>query len=296
MARTRPSLVSGSTRRPASRTTLDPQRLSDDLSAGVIILLSGGVWDDTNPPEVTKRMDQTVADVNNDPYVKKHTGDKGLRFLLLKDQEKPHIHHSRWEDVCERLQKLVPPPSPLIVVGHSNGGAAAMSLARCVADAGLFVDLLVSCDSVLTTNDLGDPNEVPKNVLFNINSYVIPTKHFWKVPFFIGRRTRREGAGHPFEAIINIGLEYALGGAIAHRNAFYELAGGDTISKKKSYRRPHVVLDTILAVLRGESHDSMFDAIKKSLKKLSTLSKIPIDLDAEGVQETIRPVRVKRRR
>lgn len=139
--------------------------------------------DDTNPNDVKQRMDQTIADVNNDRYVKKHTDGKGLRFLLLKNQnpKKPHIHQSRWKDVCKRLQELG--ASPLIIVGHSNGGAAAMSLARCVHRAGIFVDLLISCDSVFTTTDLGDANEVPDNVLFNINSYVVPTKHFWKLPF-----------------------------------------------------------------------------------------------------------------
>jgi hypothetical protein len=285
MAHTRPTIV----RRSTNRTARGPaaRRLSGNLSNGVIVVLSGGVKEDTNPIDVRQRMDQIIADVNNDRYVKKHTDGKGLRFLLLKNQnpKKPHIHQSRWKHLCRRLQELG--ASPLIIVGHSSGGAAAMSLARCVHRAGIFVDLPFSCDSVFTTKDLGDPNEVPDVVLLNINSYVVPTKHFWTLPFPIGRRNRREGKGHPFAGIINIGLEYALGGGIAHKNAFYELAGGR--KTKLGYTRPHLVLDTILAVLKGQPFESILTATRRSLRRLSTLSGIPIDLDTQNVQETIRP-------
>lgn len=284
MALTRSATV----RRSAPRQALAAAAgRSDDLSNGVIVVLSGGVTDGTNPPDVLKRMDQIIVDVNDDPYVMKHTDGKGLRFLLLKNQKPkaPHVHHSRWKALCEQLQQLG--ASPLILVGHSNGGAAAMSLARCVYRAGIFVDLLMTCDSVFTTKDLGDPNEVPDNVLLNVNSYVVPTKHFWKLPFPIGRRNRREGAGPPFAGIINVGLEYAVGGGIAHKNAFYELAGGD--QTKIGYARPHLVLETILAVLQGQSLASVLATTRNSLRRLSTLSRIPIDLDAQNVQEVIRP-------
>ena len=45
-------------------------------------------------------------------------------------------------------------------------------------------------------------------------------------PFRIGRRNHRR-VDKSLDGILNIGLTYHLPGALAHRNAFYDIAGGD---------------------------------------------------------------------
>ena len=264
-------------RRTSGRTT-------GHLSKGVIVVLSGGPDDRMNPREVRDRMNQLIADVNSDPYVREHTNGKGLTFKLLPGQKERYLHQAVWRKVCTKLKTLR--PSPLIVIGHSNGGAAAMSVARCVGEAGLTVDLLFSADSVFTLDDLGDPNDVPPGVTLNLNSYVIPTEEFWICPFPIGRRNRRE-TGHALDRVVNIGLAYHLGGCTAHRNALYELAGAD--ETEGGYLRPHLVFDTTIAVLRGESPGTILEATRLSLQELATKSKIRIELETKGHAETILP-------
>ena len=126
-------------RKRARRTGL---RAAGHLSKGVIVVLSGGPVDWMNPPEVRDRMNQLIADVNSDPYVVEHTNGKGLTFKLLSGQKDRYLHQTAWRKVCAKLKTLQ--PSPLIVIGHSNGGAAATSLARCLREAELNVDLLFS--------------------------------------------------------------------------------------------------------------------------------------------------------
>jgi pimeloyl-ACP methyl ester carboxylesterase len=270
----------------ARRTGL---RAAGHLSKGVIVVLSGGAVDPMNPREVRERMNQLIADVNSDPYVLEHTNGKGLTFKLLPGQKNRYVHQTAWRRVCAKLKALQ--PSPLIVIGHSNGGAAAMSLARCLGEAKLTVDLLVSCDSVFTLDDLGDPNEVPQGVTLNLNSYVIPTEEFWICPFPIGRRNRRE-TGNALDRVVNIGLAYRLGGCIAHRNAFYELAGGD--ETEGGYARPHLLLTTTIAVLRRESPKTILEATRLSLQELATKSKIRIELETKGHDETIVPLGLRK--
>ena len=53
-------------------TLVGPQ----DLSQAVIVVLSGGPFDLTNPPEVRDRMDRLISDVNADPYVLANTGGR----------------------------------------------------------------------------------------------------------------------------------------------------------------------------------------------------------------------------
>ena len=227
---------SGKVRRAATR--------AGDLSKGVIVVLSGGFVDKMNPPDVRDRMDDYVAAVNADPYVQANTGGKGLKFKLLKGQADPHIHQAEWPKVVKALEAL--DPSPLIIVGHSFGGAAAVSIARSLEARGTTVDLLCTHDSVQTINDLGDPNTVPANVRLNLNPYVIPTPAWMLAPFPIGRRNVRPQGS--MDGVINAGLTYNLGGAFAHKNAFYELAGGD---KKPGggFERPHL-LQCLLVILR----------------------------------------------
>lgn len=257
---------------------------SRDLTKGAIVVLSGGGVDAMNPKEVRDRMDQYIADVNADPFVQANTGGKGLTFKLLPGQKTKHLHQAKWRQICTALRALA--PSPLLVVGHSNGGAAAMNVARCLQSDGLSVDLIFSADSVITLDDIGDINQVPANVTLNFNPYVIPTPAWLLAPFPIGTRNRRE-VGGTLDGVLNIGLTYNLPGALAHRNAFYELAGGD--KKGSGHKLPHLLLDVTLAVLRGESNDDIIAAALPSLQVLATKSKIKIEVETTNLKKTLKP-------
>ncbi|HEX6973754.1 MAG TPA: thioesterase domain-containing protein [Vicinamibacterales bacterium] len=246
-----------------------------DLTHGTIVVLSGGGFDAMNPPEVRARMDQYIADVNADSYVKAGTAGKGLAFKLLPNQRTKHLHQTKWRALCQVLRTTA--PAPLILVGHSNGGAAAVDLARCLEQQGTTVDLLFSADSVLTLDDNGDVNAVPSNVSLNVNSYVIPTSAWLLAPFPIGRRNRRK-TGPPLAGIMNAGLEYNLPGAVAHRNAFYDVAGGDR-QASGVYKYPHLLLEVTLAVLRGDDAGSIASAVEASLRILAKKARISIDLE-----------------
>ena len=112
-----------------------------DLSKGVIVVLSGGPFDWMNPIEVRNRMDQIISDVNADPWVLANTEGKGLIFRVFEGQETNHIHQARWKELCESPALLA--ASPLVIIGHSNGGAAAMDLARYLQDKQKWVDFFV---------------------------------------------------------------------------------------------------------------------------------------------------------
>ena len=260
--------------------------LSDarDLSAGVIVVLSGGGFDLMNPKEVRDRMDQYITDVNADPFVQANTGGNGLKFKLLPNQQTKHLHQAKWRQICSALNLLT--ASPLILVGHSNGGAAAVDLARCLRSQGKSVDLLFSCDSVLTLDDIGDVNKIPANVVLNFNPYVIPTPAWLLAPFPIGKRNHRE-ADNSLDGIFNIGLKYNLPGAIGHRNAFYEIAGGDKTST--GYKRPHLLRDVTLAVLRGETAFDIIHNAEAPLQQLSTKSHLDIKLETTTFSKTLHP-------
>lgn len=252
-----------------------------DLSNGVIIVLSGGAFDLMNPVEVRNRMDEYIAKVNADPNVQAATGGKGLTFKLLPGQDSPHLHQLQWRDICDALKSLT--ASPLVVVGHSNGGAAAVDLARCIKSQGKSVDLLFTCDSVLTLNDNGDVNEVPDNVKLNLNSHVIPTPAWILLPFPFGRKNHR--ADGSLNGILNIGLEYDLPGAIAHRNAFYDLAGGGD-PNQPTHPFPFVILDATLAVLMGKSNTDVMNSVVSSLQPLANGENVPIHVqNSDGEQE-----------
>lgn len=256
-----------------------------DLSKGVIVVLSGGFFDAMNPQEVRDRMDEYIADVNADPHVQAHTGGKGLKFKLLRNQVDPHIHQAEWRKVARALETLK--PSPLILVGHSHGGSAAVSIARSLQGRGTAVDLLSTHDSVQTLDDLGDPNKVPANVRLNFNPYVIPTPAWMLAPFPIGRRNFREPDGS-LHGVINAGLTYNLGGAFAHKNAFYELAGGDKVFGG-GFERPQLLLDVTLAVLRGASNADVLTMVQAPLQTLATKSRIVIELESKDFKKTLRP-------
>ena len=198
-----------------------------DLSKGVIVVLSGGPVDGTNPREVRDRMNQYITAVNDDPFVRAGTKGKGLTFHLLPGQKEKYLHQTQWRKVCKALKLLE--ASPLILVGHSNGGAAALNIVRCLQEKKKTVDFLFTADSVGTLDDLGHPhdvNRVPGNVGLNINTWVIPTLENLLIPFPIGRPNVR-AADNSLNSLLNVGMRYRLPGAIAHRNAFYHPAGGD---------------------------------------------------------------------
>ena len=256
-----------------------------DLSKGVIVVLSGGFFDVMNPEDVRDRMDEYLADVNADPYVQGHTNGKGLKFKLLKNQSDPHIHQTQWRKVARALDTLK--PSPLVLVGHSHGGSAAVSIARSLESGGTTVDLLCTHDAVQTLDDLGDPNKVPANVRLNFNPYVIPTPAWMLAPFPIGRRSFRETDGS-LNGVINAGLTYNLGGAFAHKNAFYEVAGGNKVFGG-GFERPHLLLDVTLAVLRGASNADVLTMVQAPLQTLATKSRIVVELESKDFKKTLRP-------
>jgi pimeloyl-ACP methyl ester carboxylesterase len=271
-------------KRQVARRRSAPRSAPRDLSAGVIVVLSGGGFDAMNPEEVRQRMDQYISDVNADPFVQANTGGNGLTFKLLPNQRKPHLHQAKWRQICAALNLLA--ASPLILVGHSNGGAAAVDLARCLQSQGKSVDLLFTADSVLTLDDIGDINKIPANVKLNFNPYVIPTPAWLLAPFPIGTRNRRQ-VDNSLDGILNIGLTYNLPGALAHRNAFYELAGGDRIGS--SYRLPRLLLDVTLAVLHGQTNFDIIHDAEVPLQQLATKSRLVIELQTATFTKTLRP-------
>jgi pimeloyl-ACP methyl ester carboxylesterase len=268
----------------AARAVVPLSGTAPDLTRGVIVVLSGGGFDLMNPKEVRDRMDQYIADVNADPYVQTTTAGAGLTFMILPGQKHPHLHQSHWRQICTALNQLN--PTALVLVGHSNGGAAVMDLARCLSAQQRQVDLVFSADSVLTLDDIGDVNIVPANVRINVNTHVIPTPAWILAPFPFGKANRRL-AGDPLDGILNVGLAYNLGGAIAHRNAFYDLAGGD--KKGNGFKYPNTLLDTTLAVLRGATAFDIVQAVEAPLQTLATKAKVRIEMEATHVKKTLLP-------
>jgi hypothetical protein len=256
-----------------------------DLTQGVIVVLSGGAFDEMNPIEVRRRMDEYVTAVNDDEFVKQNSGGQGLTYKVLDHQEAKHLHQTHWRGICDKLN--LRQATPLILVGHSNGGAAVMNLARCLDGQHKVVDLLFSADSVLTLDDNGDPYKVPPNVTLNLNTHIVPTPAWFLAQFPFGQANHRQ-VGGSLEGILNIGLRYNLPGALGHRNAFYDLAGGDK-KADGSYTYPFVLLDSTLAVLRGATTHDTIAAVADSLQILATDAHTQIDLATKDFTRTLRP-------
>ena len=256
-----------------------------DLTKGVIVVLSGGPFDWMNPIEVRNRMDQIITDINADPWVLANSGGKGLTFRLLEGQQSNHIHQARWKELCESPQVLA--ASPLVIIGHSNGGAAAMDLARYLHDHGKSVEFLFTADSVLTLEDNGDPYQLPLNVKLNLNSYSIPVFPIWlTVPFPFGQKNRRQADGS-LDGILNIGLPFEEPGALEHRDVFYALAGGDP--NGDSYKYPELIRDSILAVLKGATNKEVFQLGEQYLQTLADGARIPVYLEGDDFSEMLEP-------
>lgn len=150
-----------------------------------------------------------------------NTAYKGLILKLSEDQQTNHIHQSRWRDLCDDLELLA--ASPLIIVRHSNGGAASIDFARFLQDDGKPVDFFFTADSVLTLDDNGDPYKLPSNVKLNLNSYSVPVFPIrLALPFPFGQKNYRR-SDCSVERILNIGLQFAEPGALEHRNVFMRL-------------------------------------------------------------------------
>jgi hypothetical protein len=255
-----------------------------DLTKGVIVILSGGGFDEMNPVEVRERMDDCIDRINSDPYVQANSAGLGLTFQLLPGQTTKHLHQTEWRTLCDVLQ--LRDATPLVIVGHSNGGAAAVSLSRCLNAAGKTVDLLFTCDSVPTLDDLGDVDEMPGNVRLNINTYTKPTPAWFIAPFPIGKRNHREGT-HAMTGILNAGLAYNLPGVLGHRNAFYDVAGGDKTGT--TYRHPLLIQESILASLRGTPDAAIVAAATAMLQTLASQTHTKIEIATAGTHLTLHP-------
>jgi pimeloyl-ACP methyl ester carboxylesterase len=237
-----------------------------------------------NPPEVLDHMEGLISDINADPWVQERTEGAGLRFKLLTEQVHRHLHQSQWRLLLDKLKTLK--AKPLIIVGHSNGGAAAVDLAKTLAAYERTVDILITADSVATLDDVGDINDIPPNVRFNLNSYVIPTPAWFLAPFPIGRRNKRK-VEVAATSLVNVGLAYDLPGVLAHRNAFYDLTGGDLRSGSFAY--PDLMRDVILAILRNTPHGAVVAGIATELQVLSDKARVLIELECRQLTRTIRP-------
>ena len=128
---------------------------------------------------------------------------------------------------------------------------------------------------------------MPPNVVLNFNTYTIPTPAFFLAPFPIGKANRRQ-IDNSLDGILNIGLKYNLPGVLGHRNAFYEIAGGDRRSNG-TYKRPHLLLQVTLAVLRGETSFDIIQAAQPALQELSTKSHLDIHLDSTNISTVLHP-------
>ena len=140
---------------------------------------------------------------------------------------------------------------------------------------------------MLTLDDIGDVNKVPTNVKLNFNSYVIPTPAWLLAPFPIGTRNRRQ-ADDSHDGILNIGLTYNLPGALAHRNAFYELAGGDTASGG-GFTLPNLLLDVTLADCAARPTSTSSTTPRLRSKSSPTKSRVVIELETTTFEKTLRP-------
>jgi len=149
------------------------------------------------------------------------------------------------------------------------------------------VDFAFTADSVFTLIDNGDPNRIPANVALNLNPYVIPTIYWGELPFFFGQRNQRESDGS-LDGIMNIGLPFDEPGAIAHRDAFYDLAGGDQ-RLIGGYTYPELIRDSTLAVLKGADQKAVFQLALGYLQVLGNEVRIPIDIETADGKTTLKP-------
>ena len=75
--------------------------------------------------------------------------------------------------------------------------------------------------------------------------------------------------------------------AIAHRNAFYHLAGGD--KKGNGFKYPNLLLDTTVAVLRGAAPYDIVQIAEAPLQTLATGAKTRIEMESTNLKKTLVP-------
>lgn len=246
---------------------------SRDLSNGVVVAFSGGPLGVLKINQLAARFDEYIMAINTDALVNKCSGGTGLAYKLLKNQKTPHIHQSKWRSVCKAIKKRA--AGPIIIAGYSMGGAAAVSLARCLNESGKAVDLLVTLDTVATGLDMGDVYSVPPNVKLNINGFQKPTLLTFVPPFPFGLANKREDGGKP-ENIFNAGMRYDQPSFTAHLRLIYDFCGGKK-SEDSDYSTPFV-LDVTLAVLTGATNDDLQRQVIDGLERLAAVRKIKIFL------------------
>jgi hypothetical protein len=251
---------------------------SRDLSHGVVVAFSGGLPPEVLPSDLTKRFDEYIAAINSDPAVEKCSGGAGLAYKFLENQKDPHIHQSKWADVCKAI-KDQKRPGPVIIAGYSMGGGAAVSLARCLNAVGTGVDLLITLDSVPTGDDLGSVYSVPPNVKVNVNLFQKPAYDLatFVVPFPFGHANKREDGGKP-DNIFNAGVHFDEPLAAAHHRIIYDFSGGKK-SDDNTYAKPFLLRDLTLASLQGAADDEgMKGQVVDSLERFAAAEKVEVSL------------------
>jgi hypothetical protein len=81
-------------------------------------------------------------------------------------------HNSKWKEICSNITKLktANPESEIILLGHSYGAQAGITVSDCLSKKGIKVNRLVTLDTIHKTFDL--PSDViPANVDINNNFY-----------------------------------------------------------------------------------------------------------------------------
>ena len=270
----------------ATKRRSAPLIVPRDLSAGVIVVLSGGGFDAMNPSEVRQRMDQYIADVNADLYVQANTGGSGLRFNLLPNQQKPHLHQAKWRQICAALNLLdrqTSHPCRSFERRRRGGGPRALP-AESGQVGGLALLVRFGADPRRHRRHQQDSVERETQLQLLTSSRLRPGcwRRSRSARATADRRTIRS------TAFSTSGSTYNLPGALAHRNAFYELAGGDKVGSV--YKRPRLLLDVTLAVLQGQTNFTVIHGAEPSLQQLATKSHVVIELETATFSKTLLPV------
>ena len=161
-----------------------------------------------------------------------------------------------------------------------------ISVASYLESRGVAIDFAFTADSVPTLDDfVDDVYKVPTNVKLNLNSHLNPrallTPVWWSLPFPFGFPNRRDTDGS-LDGILNISVLFVEPGAIAHRDMFYDVAGGDQSlvgGSPGGYIYPELIRDTALAVLKGATNDEVFQLALPYLQILA--DRVPVEIDTE---------------
>ena len=227
-------------------------------------------------------MDLYIADVNADPYVQTATGGAGLTFMLLPrraipiasgamapdlrrpEPAQPDSHRSRGS-----LKRRRGGDGPGTLPREPGSDSRPLALRRFGADARRH----------RRREHRSDERRDQRELVCNPDARLDPGA----VPDWQGQPP---AGGEPLDGILDVGLAYNLGGAIAHRNAFYNLAGGDKKgagSSSKYAARP----DAGRAPRRD--HDDIVQAAEAPLQTLATKAKVRIEMASTNLTKTLTP-------